>query len=103
MTTHRRWSAEEKFTIVMEGLQPDANVAEICRRHGISSTLFYTWKQRGLENLKAALHSREGSVETTLKHENARLRKLVADLTIANDVLKDSMEGKGKNGRGGRL
>ena len=45
MTTHRRWSAEEKFTIVMEGLLPDANVAEICRRHGISSTLFYTWSR----------------------------------------------------------
>ena len=103
MTTHRRWSAEEKFTIVMDGLQPDSNVAEICRRHGISSTLFYAWKQKGLENLKAGLRSREGGVETVLKHENARLRKLVADLTIANDVLKDSMEGKGKNGRGGRL
>jgi transposase-like protein len=101
MTTHRRWSAEEKFAIVMEGLQPDANVAAICRRHSISSTLFYSWKEKGLENLKASLRSREGSVETSLKHENARLRKLVADLTIANDVLKEYVEGKGKN-NGGR-
>ncbi|MDG6913586.1 MAG: transposase [Nitrososphaerota archaeon] len=101
MTTHRRWSAEEKFAIVMEGLQPDANVAAICRRHGISSTLFYSWKEKGLENLKASLRSRESNVETSLKHENTRLRKLVADLTIANDVLKEYVEGKGKN-NGGR-
>ena len=60
MTTHRRWSAEEKFTIVMDGLQPDSNVAEICRRHGISSTVFYAWKQKGLENLKVGLRPREG-------------------------------------------
>ena len=101
MTTHRRWAAEEKFAIVMEGLQPDANVAAICRRHGISSTLFYSWKEKGLENLKASLRSRESNVETSLKHENTRLRKLVADLTIANDVLKEYVEGKGKN-NGGR-
>jgi transposase len=102
MTTLRRWSAEEKFDIVMGGLQPDANVAAICRRHDISSTLFYSWKEKGLENLKASLRSREGSVETALKHESVRLRKLVADLTIANDVLKEYVEGKGKNGYGGR-
>ncbi len=33
----------EKLQIVREGLQPDAQPSEITRRHGISSSLFYTW------------------------------------------------------------
>jgi hypothetical protein len=65
------------------------------------STLFCIWKEKGLENLKAGLQSREGSVGTAIKRGNARLKKLVADLSIANDVLKEYVERKGKN-NGGR-
>jgi transposase-like protein len=36
MITHRKSSAEEKFRTVMEGLQPDANVAAICRHYGVA-------------------------------------------------------------------
>ena len=100
MTTHRKWSYEEKLQIVMEGIQPGANVAEICRRHNISPTAFYYWKQKAIAGMKAGLANREGSVETNLKRENGRLKKLVADLSIANDVLKEYLEGApgGKNG-----
>ena len=41
MTPHKTWSADEKFQIVLEGLQPRANVAEICRGLAITSTAFY--------------------------------------------------------------
>ena len=102
MTTHKTWSADEKFQIVLEGLQPRANVAEICRRHGISSTAFYEWRERALASMKNGLRSKEGTPETALRHENARLKKLVADYAIANDVLREHLEGSsmGKNDGG---
>jgi transposase-like protein len=100
MTTHRAFSADQKFQIVMEGLQPGANVAEICRRHQISSTLYYLWRERALASMKASLRSKEGTPELSLKLENARLKKLLADVTIANDVLREFLEGKGKNSGG---
>ena len=101
MTTHKVWSAEEKLQVVLEGLQPRANVSEICRHHGISSTAFYEWKQKAIAGMKLGLKNREGSPETALRHENARLKKLVADYAIANDVLREHLEGTvGKNDGG---
>ena len=102
MTTHRKWSAEQKLQIVLEGMQPDANIAEICRQHSISSTLFYLCKEKAMEGMKSSLRSADGNQVTVLKQENTRLRKLVADLTIANDVLRDFTEGRRGKNNGGR-
>jgi transposase len=50
----RRWTGEEKLAIVREGLQPGAVPTEVMRRHGISSSLFYTWRRQALATTKAA-------------------------------------------------
>jgi transposase len=42
----RRWSAEEKQSIVLESLAPGAVISEICRRHEISSGQFCTWRRQ---------------------------------------------------------
>jgi len=102
MTTHKTWSADEKFQIVLEGLQPRANVSEICRRHGISSTAHYEWRERALASMKSGLRSKEGTPDTALRHENARLKKLVADYAIANDVLREHLDGSREKNDGGR-
>ena len=41
----RRWSGEEKARIVAEATAPDARVADIARRHGVSRSLIYTWRR----------------------------------------------------------
>ncbi len=42
MNKHRRFSAEEKYIIIEEAHhQPGGNISEVCRRHGISSSMFY--------------------------------------------------------------
>jgi transposase len=41
----RRWSAEEKTRILAEATAPDARVADIARRHGVSRSLIYTWRR----------------------------------------------------------
>jgi len=54
----RRFSAEEKFQILEEGRAPGASIAEVCRRHQISSTLFYLWEKQAK---KAALEVLRGN------------------------------------------
>ncbi len=49
----RRWSDADKASIVGEGLQPGAVPSEIMRRHGITSSLFYTWRKRALAEAPA--------------------------------------------------
>ena len=45
----RRWSDEERLRILSEAFSPGACVAEVCRRHDISSALIYTWRRKLLE------------------------------------------------------
>ncbi len=94
MTTRKVWSESEKLRIVLEGLAPKTNVEAMCRTHGIHSSQFYKWRDRALAGMKEGLRSKEGTVELSLRQENARLRKLLLDVTIANDVLKDHLEGR---------
>lgn len=39
----RRWSDEERLQILAETFSPSACVADVCRRHDISTSLIYTW------------------------------------------------------------
>ena len=41
MTTKRSFSSQEKLDMINEGMQPGVNIGEICRRHGIGTSLYY--------------------------------------------------------------
>ncbi len=41
--TRRRYSAEDKIRIVLEGLRGEDSIAELCRREGINSNAYYRW------------------------------------------------------------
>ena len=45
----RRWSEEERLQILSEAFAPGACVAEVCRRHDVSSALIYTWRRKLLD------------------------------------------------------
>jgi transposase len=41
--TRRQYTAEEKIRIVLEGLQGEQSVAEICRREALNTNIYYRW------------------------------------------------------------
>jgi len=47
--TRRKFSAEEKIRIILEGLRGELSIAEFCRREGISPNLYYSWSKDFLE------------------------------------------------------
>lgn len=47
--TRRQFSAEEKIRIVLEGLRGEDSIAELCRREGIASSMYYGWSKEFLE------------------------------------------------------
>jgi transposase InsO family protein len=53
--TRRRFSAEEKIRIVLDGLRGEVSVAELCRREGIAANLYYRWSKDFLEAGKKQL------------------------------------------------
>ena len=94
MTTGKTWSAEEKLQIVLEGITPRANISEVCRRQGIGSTAYHEWKAKALAGMKQGLKTTPGGAETALRHENARLKKIVAEYALINDRLQETLEGR---------
>jgi cold shock CspA family protein/transposase-like protein len=53
--TRRRYSAEEKIRIVLEGLRGESSIAELCRKEGINQNLYYRWSKEFLEAGKKRL------------------------------------------------
>jgi transposase len=53
--TRRHFSAEEKIRIILEGLRGEESIAEVCRREGIASSMYYGWSKEFLEAGKRRL------------------------------------------------
>ena len=53
--TRRRFSAEEKIRIVLEGLRGEESIAALCRREGLNPNLYYRWSKEFLEAGKKRL------------------------------------------------
>jgi transposase len=94
--TRKRHSIEEKIRIVLSGLRGDDSIAELCRREGISQSLYYSWSKEFLEAGKRRLAGDTARQATSpevkdLRVESAALKEAVADLTLENRLLKKSM------------
>ena len=98
--TRRKFSSEEKIRIVLDGLRGESSIAELCRREGINSNLYYRWSKDFLEAGKKRLSGdtvREANSDEVvdLKKENTNLKQAVAELYLHNDWLKKSLTGQG--------
>ena len=98
--TRRRFSAEEKVRIVLEGLRGEQSVAELCRREGLAPNLYYRWSKEFLEAGKKRLlgdTTREATAPEvkSLRDENGRLKQVLAETVLENRLLKKSLTGSG--------
>jgi transposase len=94
------FSAEEKIRVVLEGLRGEESIAELCRRQGIASSMYYGWSKEFLEAGKKRLAGDTARAATSdevkhLRREAQALKEVVADLTLENRLLKKSMTGDG--------
>ena len=96
--SRKKYSAEEKIRIVLEGLRGEESISEICRREGIHTNMYYRWSKDFLEAGKKRLHgdtAREAnsSEVQALKKENEQLKMLLAELALNNRMLKKNLNG----------
>ena len=98
--TRKQHSAEEKIRVVLEGLRGEESIAELCRREGTATSLYYSWSKEFLEAGKKRLAGDTAREATSpevkgLRAEAAALKEAVADLTLENRLLKKRMLGDG--------
>ena len=94
--TRRKYSAAEKIRIVVEGLRGEVSVAELCRREGIASAVYYKWSKAFLEAGKNGLTKDTVRDATTgevsrLKEENEHLKRALAESVLDVQKLKKSL------------
>jgi transposase len=94
----KKYGAEEKISIVLEGLRGEESIAAICRREGINPNLYYRWSKDFLEAGKKRLtgdiqREATSSEVSDIRKENEQLKQLVAELSLKNRVLKKSLTG----------
>ena len=90
----KQWSSAEKLRIVLAGLQADTQVSEMCRREGISTALYYQWRDRLLGSA-GAIFDRKSSAqpakETAAEAELRRMKDVIAEITAENLELKKTL------------
>jgi len=96
--TRRKFTSEEKISIVLEGLRGEESIATICRIEGINPNLYYRWSKSFLEAGKKRLSGDTQREATTgevieLRKENEDLKKLLAETYLENRLIKKNLNG----------
>jgi putative transposase len=80
---------EAQIIFAIKQSEQGVKVEELCRKMGISEATFYNWKKKygglGVTELREL---------RMLKDENARLKKMVADLSLDKEMLQDVIKKK---------
>jgi transposase len=89
--TRRKYTAEEKLRIVLEGIKGESSIADLCRREGIHANQYYTWSKEFLEAGKQRLSGNTKREATSpevdeLRKENDQLKRALAEVFLKNQV-----------------
>ena len=88
MDVKKRFS-EEQIIGFLKQAEAGMAVKELARRHGFSDAAFYVWRSKfGGMNVSDAKRLRE------LETENARLKKLLAESMLENEVTREALRKK---------
>lgn len=98
--SRKKYSAEEKVRIVLEGVRGEVTIAELCRREGIHPNMYYKWSKDFLEAGKQRLvgdtrREADNQEVNEMRAENEQLKAVVAELLLRNRMLKKSSLEKG--------
>ncbi len=80
---------ESQIVGILNEVEAGMKVSDVCRKHGVSNQTFYVWKSKyGGMSVSDIKRLKE------LENENAKLKKMFADMALENHALKDLLEKK---------
>ena len=97
--TRKKYSAEEKIRIVLEGLRGEESIAELCRKEGLNPNVYYRWSKDFLEAGKKRLSGdsvREATSDEVkeLRADTSALKETLGEVVMENRLLKKSVLGE---------
>jgi putative transposase len=85
----RQRYSEEQIIGILKEAEAGVPLADLVRKHGISSASFYAWRKK-----YGGMEVSDAKKLRALEDENRRLKNLVADLSLDNQLLKEISEKK---------
>jgi putative transposase len=85
-----QFSSEQIVRILEQAERGEQTVSAICREHQIAETTFYRWRK-----IYAGMSANELQRLKELEKENSRLKRLLAERMLENDLLKELLSKKG--------
>ena len=78
---------------MLQTLNPQASMAEICREHNLALRTVYGWKEKFFAGGRGSLEGPDASKQTKRhKKEIASLKRIIGEYAVANDALKKALE-----------
>ncbi len=85
-------TAEEKLSIILEGLKGETSITEICSKHGVSQAWYYKLRDRFLEGGKKAMTQNNGQKSNqSEKAKIEELEKVIGRQTVEIQILKKNL------------
>ena len=81
--------SDQQIAFALQQAETGTSVAAVCRKLGISEATFYRWKER-----YGGLMPSEVRKLKHFEEENARLRRLVSDLSLDKEMLQEVLRKK---------
>lgn len=81
--------SDSQIVGILKEVELGAKVGETCRKHGISEPTYYKWKSQF-----AGMSVSHLAQLRELQDENARLKRMYADLALMHNALKDVIDRK---------
>ena len=92
----RRYSLDEKLTVLAEAAQPGMSISYVARRRGISPSLLFGWRRRMSEGGKEAVRADESVVASSevraLEKRVRELERVLGKKTLENEILREALK-----------
>src|SRR6478609_7402726 len=92
----RRWSAQEKASLVRRTYEPGMSVSLVARQEGVSASLLFQWRKLERQGALTAVSAGEAVVPASelaaARAEIAKLQRVLGKKTLENEILKEAVE-----------
>lgn len=93
MGKRSRYTSKQKLEIVLEGLRGETPVTELCRKHGITSAMYYKWRDLFIRKGEEIFANRGSFASERAYIDKIRqMERVIGRLAMENEILKKTEE-----------
>lgn len=89
MNKRNKYTSKQKIEIVLEGLKNETSITEVCRKYGISSSMYYKWRDLLLRKGEEVFANQGNFASEKAYIDKIReMERVIGRLALENEILK---------------